>query len=98
MFKLKRGDVIYLASSEGGGSQTAKFIADLGIKAIIDKKNEKIPSQAEEVFEKEEILIFSEDDLDIKFFDDYAVAGSKVLEEKINQWKTESKEKIAKKT
>ncbi|MBZ9571480.1 DUF460 domain-containing protein [Methanobrevibacter sp. TMH8] len=97
LFKLKRGDVIYLASSKGGGSQTAKFLTDLGIKAIINNKNEEIPSQAEDVFEKENIPIFSENDLDIKFFDDYAVADSKVLEEKINQWKFESKEKIAKK-
>lgn len=98
LFKLKRGDTIYLASSEGGGSQTAKFIADLGIKAIVLNKNyEKIPSQAEEVFEKEKIPILSESDLDIKFFDDYAVVDSKMLEEKIRKWKKESKEKVTKK-
>lgn len=98
LFKLKRGDIIYLTSSEGGGSQTAKFIADLGIKAVVlNKKYEKIPSQAEEVFEKKEIPILNESDLDIKFFDDYAVVDSKILEEKIREWKIESKEKITKK-
>lgn len=98
LFKLKRGDVIYLSSSEGGGSQTAKFITDLGIKAIILSKNNKnIPPQAEEVFENKEIPILNEDDLDIKFFDDYAVADSKILDGKISKWKEQSKEKIAEK-
>ena len=98
LFKLKRGDVIYLSSSEGGGSQTAKFIVDLGIKAIIlSKNNKKIPPQAEEVFENEKIPILNEDDLDIKFFDDYAVADSKILDEMISNWKEQSKEKTNKK-
>jgi len=98
LFKLKRGDVIYLSSCEGGGSQTAKFIADLGIKAIIlSKNNANIPPQAEEVFENEKIPILNEDDLDIKFFDDYGVADSKILDKMISRWKEQSKEKINKK-
>jgi len=97
LFKLKKGDVIYLSSSEGGGSQTAKSITDLGIKAIILSKNNKnIPPQAEEVFENEKIPILNENDLDIKFFDDYAVVDSKILDEMISKCKEQSKEKTNK--
>jgi len=98
LFKLKRGDVLYLSSSKGGGSQTAKFITNIGVKAIIVSKNkETMPPQAEEVFEDQKLPILKEEDLDIKFFDDYAVADSKVLDEKITKWKNELKERSSKK-
>ncbi|MEA4958072.1 hypothetical protein SDC9_48872 [bioreactor metagenome] len=98
LFKLKRGDVLYFSSSKGGGSQTAKYIVDIGVKAIITNKNkEMIPLQAKEVFETNEIPIISENDLDIKFFDDYAVADTTALNKVINQWKESLKEKSTKK-
>ncbi len=53
LFKFKRGDVLYFSSSKGGGSQTAKYIVDIGVKAIITSKdNETMSPQAKEVFEK----------------------------------------------
>lgn len=97
-FKLKKDDVIYLKSLKGGGSQTAKFIVDLGIKAIIKgTNNESFPSQAEEVFETEGVAILDENDLDIKFFDDYAVADSKELDGKLVNWSKKQEEKTTKK-
>jgi len=98
-FKITKGDVLYLSSSKGGGSQTAKYLVDSDIKAIIrsSKNNEDIPTQAKEVFEVAELPILNENDLDIKFFDDYAVANSKELNEKINNWKSKQKDKNAKK-
>jgi len=99
IFKIKKGDVVYLRSSKGGGSQTAKFLVDSDIKAIIkgSNNNENIPPQAKEVFEDNELPILNENDLDIKFFDDYAVANSKELNEKIAKWKSKQRDKNVKK-
>lgn len=98
LFKLKRGDVLYFSSSKGGGSQTAKYIVDIGVKAIITSKdNETMSPQAKEVFEKNEVPIINETDLDIKFFDDYAVADTNALNSVIDKWKKSSKQKTIKK-
>ncbi len=46
---------------------------------------------------KNEVPIINETDLDIKFFDDYAVADTNALNSVIDKWKESSKQKTIKK-
>lgn len=50
-WKIKRNDVVLLANSKGGGSQTASLLISMGIKAVITA--DKMSHQAREEFEKQ---------------------------------------------
>ena len=95
LFDIKKDDVLLLDSSEGGGTQTAKMLVDLDIKAILI--NGIIPQQAEDVFEEENIPIILAKGLNIKFFDDFAVIKTKILENEIKKWKEKQRNNLKKK-
>ena len=95
IFGIKKGDILIINSPEGGGSQTAKILADFNIKAILTYGI--IPQQAEEVFEEENIPIILANDLKIKFFNDFAVINTKILESEIEKWKEYQRKKMEKK-
>ena len=46
-WKIKKGDVVLLKNSEGGGSNTASMIIDLGVKAVITIDKISDPAQHE---------------------------------------------------
>lgn len=94
-WKIKKGDVVLLSSSEGGGSQTALLLIKTGIKAVIVA--DKMSHPAEEEFEKNEIPIIDADKIDLKMIDEFAVVNRDVLERKIEDWKVETEDKRKKK-
>ncbi|WP_431061653.1 DUF460 domain-containing protein [Methanobacterium sp.] len=90
-WKIKKGDIVLLSSSEGGGSQTASLLIKTGIKAVIVA--DKMSHPAEEEFEKNEIPIIDADKIDLKMIDEFAVVNRDVLERKIEDWKVKTEDK-----
>ena len=92
--KIMKGDVVLLKSSEGGGSNTAAMICDMGVNAVITV--DKISDPAENIFIKNMIPIISKETIKINYSDDIAYINSEELNKEINGWK--EKIKIQKKT
>ena len=83
-WKIKKGDVVFLVSSEGGGSQTASLLIHMGIKAVIVA--DKMAHQAEEEFEKHKIPILNEKMMDLEMIDEFAIVKFETLKKEIEQW------------
>ena len=58
-WNIKKDDVVFLKSSEGGGSQTASLLVDIGVKAVLT--TDKMSHQAREEFEKNMIPLIERD-------------------------------------
>jgi hypothetical protein len=83
-WKIKQGDVVFMMSSEGGGSQTALLLIDMGVKAVITK--DKISHPAEEEFERNMVPILAAENLNLKVIDEFAVVESELLKGEIENW------------
>ena len=90
-WNIKRGDVVLLKSSEGGGSQTAALLVGLGVKAVLT--TDKMSHQAKEEFEKHMVPLIELDRVDLEMADDFAVIRSQDLEREIVQWKQNQEER-----
>jgi len=90
-WKIKRGDVLLLRSSEGGGSQTARILRDLEPCAIITE--DRMSHQALEVFEEAEVPVISRESLDIQIHDDFGSVKTQDLNREIKRWKHRLNEK-----
>ena len=88
---IKSGDVVLLLSSEGGGSQTAALLVDLGVKAVIT--TDKMSHQAKEEFEKNMVPLLEEKNVDLKMADDFAVILSSDLDRQIKKWEKNQEDK-----
>lgn len=88
---IKRGDVVLLKSSEGGGSHTALLLIKLGVKAVITL--DKMSHQAREVFEKNKIPLLEEKNVDLNMADDFAVIMKTDLKGEIDKWAKNLEEK-----
>ncbi|MDR2966550.1 MAG: DUF460 domain-containing protein [Methanobacteriaceae archaeon] len=95
LFEIKKGDLILLNSPEGGGSQTAKILADANIRAILTYG--VLPQQAENIFEEKNVPVILANDLKIKFFDNFALINTKILDSEIERWKENQRNKTVKK-
>lgn len=84
-WKIKRGDVILLSSTEGGGSQTASLLIKMSIKAVIAA--DKMSHPAEEEFEKNMVPVLDANKIDLKMIDEFAVIERDVLNKEIENWK-----------
>jgi len=84
-WKIKAGDVLLLRSSEGGGSQTARILLDLGPGAIITE--DKMSHQALEVFEEAEVPVIPVRSLQIEVHDDFGSVKTQDLNREIEKWK-----------
>jgi predicted RNase H-like nuclease (RuvC/YqgF family) len=85
-WKIKKGDVILLSTSRGGGSQTALLIVQIGVKAVIT--TDSMSHQAKAVLEESNIPIISADRLDIKPVDEFAIIKDETLNKEIEKWKS----------
>ena len=94
-WKIKAGDVLLLRSSEGGGSQTARILLDLGPRAIITE--DKMSHQALEVFEGAEVPVIPVRSLHIRVHDDFGSVKTQDLNREIKKWKHRLNEKRKKK-
>ena len=83
---IKKGDVVLLSSSEGGGSQTASMLINMGIKAAIFV--DKMSHPAEEEFEKSMVPVLDANKIDLEMIDEFAVIDKDVLDNGIENWKT----------
>lgn len=90
-WKIKRGDVVLLSSSMGGGSQTASLLTKIGVKAIIT--NDKMSHTAEEVFEVNKIPIVEANKIYINQIDEFAVIKKTDLNREIEKWNSKLENK-----
>ncbi len=92
-WKIKKGDVILLSSTEGGGSQTASLLIEMGIKAVIVA--DKMSHLAEEEFEKNMVPVLDLNNINLQMIDEFAVIEEDVLNREIEKWrrKVENKRK-----
>jgi len=90
-WNIKKGDVVLLKSSEGGGSQTAFLLVGLGVKAVLT--TDKMSHQAKEEFEKHMVPLIELDRVDLEMADDFAVIRSRDLEREVAQWKQNQEER-----
>jgi len=90
-WKIKKGDVVLLSSSEGGGSHTASLLIKTGISAVIIM--DKMSHPAEEEFERNDIPVLDADKINMKMIDEFAVIDKCSLKEEIENWKVKIMEK-----
>ena len=83
-WKIKKDDVILLKNSEGGGSQTASMIIQMGVKAIITM--DKISDPAEHEFESNLVPIIPSTIIKLSFMNEFAIVNSHLLEKEIESW------------
>jgi len=98
-WKIKRGDVVLLESSEGGGSQTAALLIKMGVKAVLIR--DKISHHALEEFEKNMVPLLQADNMELKMIDQFAIVNALKLERKSRdgrkKWKVKGLKKIVRK-
>ena len=82
---IKNGDIVLLSSSEGGGSQTASLLIDMGIKSVIAV--DKMSHPAEEEFEKNMVPVLDANKVDLEMIDEFAVIERYILDKEIENWK-----------
>ena len=82
--KIMGEDVILLKSSEGGGSNTAAMICDLGVKAVITM--DKISDPAEDIFINNMIPLIPIETIKIIYSNELAFINSSDLDTKIEEW------------
>ncbi len=84
-WKIKKGDVVLLSSTEGGGSQTASLIIEIGVKAVIAA--DKMSHQAGEEFEKNMVPLLDLNGIKLQIIDEFAVIEEDVLKREIEKWR-----------
>ena len=90
-WKIKKGDVVLLSSSEGGGSQTASLLIKTGMGAVIVM--DKMSHPAEEEFEKNNVPVLDASKINMKMIGEFAVIDRDILKEEIVNWNVKIKEK-----
>lgn len=90
-WKIKKGDVVLLSSSEGGGSHTASLLIKTEISAVIII--DKMSHPAEEEFERNNVPVLDADKINLKMIDEFAVIDKGILKEEIENWKVKIREK-----
>lgn len=84
-WKIKRNDVVLLANSKGGGSQTASLLISMGIKAVIT--TDKMSHQAREEFEKNRVPVLDAKRMNLEMIDEFAIIKAETLKDEIESWK-----------
>lgn len=84
-WKIKKGDVVLLESSEGGGSQTASLLINMGVKAVLFR--DQMSHHALEEFEKNMVPLLQADHMELKMIDQFAIVNSLKLDDEIGRWK-----------
>lgn len=93
-WKIKKGDVVLLKSSEGGGSQTAALLINMGVKAVLIM--DTVSHNAQEEFEKNMVPLLQANTLKMKMIDQFAIINAFNLKKEIHRWKAETENKMAK--
>ncbi len=84
------GDVIYIKSPAGGGKSQAEYLCRKGVKAVITK-SDKMAHTALDVFERNNVPVIDEEELDVRVAEYFAIVNSEAFErvysEKIEKMK-----------
>lgn len=92
---IKRDDVLYIINPAGAGRSIGEYISEKRVKAIISAK--PLPNVIYEVLKENKIPVLYESEIEVKRVDEFAIVDrkelEKVIEEKLNQWKEEEKQK-----
>lgn len=81
---ISKGDVVLLKNSEGGGSNTAAILCEMGVKAVITM--DKISDPAKKVFKNCMIPVIQEDSIHIRKMADTTYVVLEDLQEQIERW------------
>jgi predicted RNase H-like nuclease (RuvC/YqgF family) len=84
-WEIRRDDIVLLKNSEGGGSQTASLIINLGVKAVITM--DKISDPAENIFEENMIPLIPANSLKMTSMTEFYLVNSKDFKMEIEKWK-----------
>lgn len=90
-WKINKGDVVLLESSEGGGSQTAAQLVNMGVKAVLIR--DKISHHAFEEFEKHMVPLLRAENMDLEIIDQFAIINTRKLEKEVEKWTEEVENK-----
>ncbi|MEA1994178.1 MAG: DUF460 domain-containing protein [Euryarchaeota archaeon] len=91
-FKIKKGDIIYIKDSSGGGGSTAELIVKKRIRALIVENIERMSHSATRVFENEGIPILN---IKIKIVENFGVVDKKEFENAYAEWKLKAELRAA---
>ena len=83
-WKIKKDDLVLLKNSEGGGSQTASQLINMGVKAVLTM--DKVSHYAEEEFERNMVPLLKADQLDLKIIDQFAIVSTENLQSELGKW------------
>ena len=84
-WEIRRDDIVLLKNSEGGGSQTASMIINLGVKAVIIM--DKISDPAEDIFEENMIPLIPANSVKMTSMTEFYLVNSKEFKLEIEKWK-----------
>jgi predicted RNase H-like nuclease (RuvC/YqgF family) len=93
LFGIKKDDVILLKDASGGGTMTARMLADMGVRAVIIC-NEMSHAAEEELF-KLNMPVLKANDVNIKFDSAEELAGINPadIERAIDEWKAKAEKR-----
>lgn len=83
-WQIKQNDIIYLRNCKGGGSQTARILTNMNIKAVIT--NDTMSHTAKEVFDKNKVPIFNSNDVNLEVIDEFGIIDMNILNNMIKEW------------
>ncbi len=84
-WEIRMDDIVLLKNSEGGGSQTASMIINLGVKAVITM--DKISDPAENIFEENMVPLISANSLKMTSMTEFYLVNSKDFQMEVERWK-----------
>ena len=84
-WEIGMDDIVLLKNSEGGGSQTASMIINLGVKAVIIM--DKISDPAENIFEENMVPLIPANSLKMTSMTEFYLVNSKDFQMEIERWK-----------
>jgi len=77
LLEIRRGDVVLLLDSTGGGASTAEELVKLGVRAVVSQTG--MAHQALDIFEKNGIPVIRIEDLDINWLNGFPYAERRDL-------------------
>jgi hypothetical protein len=84
-WEIRMDDIVLLKNSEGGGSQTASMIINLGVKAVITM--DKISDPAENIFEENMVPLIHANSVKMTSMTEFYLVNSKDFKLEIERWK-----------
>jgi len=90
-YGLKKGDIVYLEDGSGGGASTAELLVNKGVAVVVYGKG--LSHFAADKFFEFDIPAFSVDEIPLLLNEgEFAFVDERLLNEKIEEWKSEREE------